>query len=74
MDGSEQPKQHHAVTVDGHGEFQVTIAINNCNDVPVAIQAHDLTNPKVDSNIVQHIKFGGCRIPSPNLGPGNKKA
>jgi len=72
MDGSGQPKQHHAVTVDGHGEFQVTISVNNCN-LPVAIQAHDLTNPKMDSNIVQHIKFGGCRIPSPNLGPGRKK-
>jgi hypothetical protein len=72
-DWSEQPKQHHPVTVDGHGEFQVTISISNCN-VPVAIQAHDQTDPKVDSNILQHIKFAGCRIPSPNLGPGNKES
>ena len=72
MLGSGQPKQHHAVTVDALGEFQVTIPINNCN-VPVAVEAHDLTDTKVYSNTLQHIKFGACLIPPPNLGAGAKK-
>jgi hypothetical protein len=72
MFGSDQPKQHHPVTVDGHGEFQVTIGINNCN-VPVAIQAHDVMNMTVYSNTLQHIKYGNCRISSPNFGAGSKK-
>ena len=69
MFGSNQPKQHHPVTVDGHGEFQVTISINNCN-IPMTIQARDVTNMTVYSNTLQYIKFGGCRIPSPNFGAG----
>jgi hypothetical protein len=72
MAGSDQPKQHHPVMVDGRGEFQVTISIYNCN-VPLAIQAHDMTNITVYSNMLQHIKFAGCRIPSPNFGAGSKK-
>jgi hypothetical protein len=73
MAGSNQPKQHHPVMVNGQGEFQVTILINNCN-VPVAIQAHDLTNVTVYSNTLQNIKFADCRIPSPNLGAGSKNS
>jgi hypothetical protein len=72
MAGSDQPKQHHPVMVDGRGEFQVTISIYNCT-VPLAIQAHDMTNMTVYSNMLQHIKFAGCRIPSPNFGAGSKK-
>ncbi len=72
MVGSEQPKQHHPVTVDAHGEFEVTIAVNNCN-VPVAIVAHDLTNTTVNSNILQHIRFGSCPMPSSNFGNNGKK-
>lgn len=71
MFGSDQPKQHHPVTVDEHGEFQVMIRINNC-DVPVTIQAHDVTNMTVYSNTLQHIKFTGCRT-LPNFVVGSKK-
>lgn len=65
MLGSGQPKQHRPVTVDAHGEFEVTLPVNNCN-VPVAIVAHDLTNTKVYSNIL-HIRFVSCPMPSPNF-------
>lgn len=64
---SGQPRQRHPVIVDRQGKFELTIQINHCN-VPVAIVAHDLTNTDLYSNTLQGMKFGGCRIPSPNLG------
>ncbi len=63
---SGQPKQRRTATVDGHGKFFVLIPINKCN-VPVALVAHDL-NTNAYSNTLQDIKFGGCRVPSPNVG------
>jgi hypothetical protein len=71
MLGSGQPKQRRPVTVDAHGEFEVTLPVNNCN-VPVAIVAHDLTKTKVYSNIL-HMRFGSCPMPSPNFGNTGKR-
>ena len=68
---SGQSKQHHPVTVDAHGEFEVTMPVTNCN-VPVTIVAHDLTNTKVYSNSL-HMRFGSCPMPSPNVRSTGKK-
>ena len=73
MAWSDQPRQHHPVRVDGYGEFQVTIEIGNCN-VPVAIQAHDMTDTDVYSNTLQRIEYVGCRTPSPGPGAWNRKS
>jgi hypothetical protein len=71
MPASGEPKQRRTVIVDNKGKIDLTIAINHCN-VPLAIVVHDLTNTNVYSNTLQGVKFGGCRIPSPNAGNNSR--